>query len=177
MHHSHWLIPSATTAVSALLSGACAHFPPPPLPDPELLGCYDLGGNLPGAYADSLGYEVPDRFRLEYRASGQWMVMPTDYDYHPYWTTYDQLPSSLNHRRLHDDPAFSEIHGDSIDVYFPGDLGGALVLRLGPAPIGLGGRAEWLIWGSADWYSDPGVHVTATPASCEGLPNALTRIR
>ena len=159
--------------VSGLLVCGCSHFGPPPLPDPTLLGCYKLGGNLPAAYSDSLGYAIPELFRLEYWTTGQWVVLPTDFEHHPFWTTYDVLPSGYVDWQRRNPP--HGIRGDSVDLHFPGYVG-SLVLRFGRDGEHLGGRAEWISVGRVG-HTDPLVHVTASPASCQGLPRELVRTR
>ena len=162
-----------TFTVSGLLVCGCSHFGPPALADPTLLGCYRLDGNLPAAYSDSLGYVIPGLFRLADWTNGQWVVLPTDFEHHPYWTRYDMLPSGYVDRQRRDPPY--EIGGDSIDLHFPGYVG-KLALRFGRVGDELRGRAEWITLGRVG-HTDPLVHVTASRASCEGLPRELSRVR
>jgi hypothetical protein len=166
-----------------LSSSACQHVPAA-VPDSTLLGCYRVITNLPSAYVDSLGYEVPKAIRLSITEYGQWTVIPTDPDWPPDWTPYDNLPSSLT-RRQRDAPtgsplmrpeqweSASRIPGDSIDVRFPSALG-SLVMRIGRDGDELRGRAEWVV-PYAEPYLNEGVFVQARPTSCSEVPLALKR--
>jgi hypothetical protein len=163
-----------TLTVAALVLAACATRELPPLAPPaDLLGCYELRGDLPASYADSLGYRLPDVFRLDYWDSGQWIVLPTDFERHPNWVRYDNLPSGYVARAQRGPPHV--IPGDSVDIYFPGDVG-ALVLRLGRNARGLGGRTEWVRLGPSNEIG-PMLRIEAPRTSCEGLPRVLERVR
>ena len=151
----------------------------PPRPDPELLRCFRLETDLPASYADSLGYEIPPVIRLVYLEVDQWMVLPTDFEYHPSWTVYDRLESSRirRAREIHYAPimkkdSIDRIPGDSIDISFPSALG-RLVFRLGRDGDGLRGRAEWVV--GRPFFFNEGKTVMATPTSCSALPKALKR--
>lgn len=169
--------------LSAGLMVACVkYFPPPVQPDPELLGCWSLDTNLPESYADSLGYRVPDLIQLGYNAGGQWTVVPTDEEWHPRWTVYDELASG-HKRRVYGTAAtgplqwdsVNMIPGDSIDVLFPSAMG-TLGLRLGRQGPDLVGRAEWSVRFDQLHLND-GTYVRAQRSDCEGLPMALERTR
>lgn len=136
-------------------ASACALAPPVLVPPSGIVGCYVLDGSLPPAFADSLGYHVPTHVQLDSVVipdsygfvEGRWRVLPTDFEYHPYWTVPD----------------------DSVAVVFPGPLD-ALVLRLGRNSGGLSGHATY---GARN--SGQPVAVVATSASCTNLPIELTR--
>ena len=163
--------------VVTAISGGCL---PPVTPNPSLLGCYRLETELPGSYSDSLGYEIPEVIHLGYSAHGQWTVIPTDGEWHPDWTVYDDLPSGYVRRAsgwtwpMQGD-SVRRIPGDSIDIRFPSAIG-QLVLRLGESGEGLGGRAEWVA-GGGYYYLNEGARVAASRTSCEELRPALRRTR
>ena len=164
-----------------LVVSGCALFAAPPKPDPSRLGCYQLTTSLE-SYGDSLGYELPEAFRLGYSDHGQWTVLPTDEEWHPGWTTYDNLPSGYIRRaegRGSTGPmqwdSIARIPGDSFDVHFPSAIG-TLVLRLGDEGETFGGRAEW-VYGSHRSYLNEGATVVAARRSCEGLETSLRRTR
>jgi hypothetical protein len=161
---------------------ACGFSLPPPKPDPDLLGCYHLETDLPASYGDSLGYKIPPVIRLAHSAYGQWIVFPTDREWHPSWTVWDQLPSTHLRRviALHSSPlsqhdSINMIPGDSIDIIFPSAIG-RLVFRLGRDGGALRGRAEWAINHPISFMNE-GKTVVAWPTSCEGLPRSLERTR
>jgi len=165
-----------------LLLTACGLVQPPVKPDPEFLRCFRLETDLPASYSDSLGYEIPPVIRLAHSAYGQWIVYPTDREWHPSWTVYDGLPSS--HARLASSlrsapvsqfDSIRRIPGDSIDIVFPSAIG-KLVFRLGRDGEELRGRAEWVIHRYISFMND-GKYVVASPTSCEELPSALIRTR
>ena len=83
-----------------VLSAACGLMRPPVKPDPSFTGCYSVETDLPASYGDSLGYKIPVIIRLGYTPHGQWIVLPTDPEWHPSWTTYDRLPSGRMRRVL-----------------------------------------------------------------------------
>lgn len=165
-----------------LLEGCAKYFPPPVLPNPEFFGCWSLDTNLPESYADSLGYRLPDLIHLGYSEGGQWTVLPTDEDWHPSWTIYDQLPSG-HERRSYGEAAtrplqwdsVRTIPGDSIDILFPSAMG-TLGLRLGGDGAGLAGRAEWSVRRDR-LYLNEGTYVRARRSACDGLAIALERTR
>ena len=167
-------LPGVVVTLALPFALACAIAEPPPTPDPALLGCYALETNLPESYADSLGYELPGLFRLDYLSTGQWSVLPTDQEYHPHWGIYDGLPSGYV-RRNRVKEVFSRIPGDSIDIVFPGPVG-RLVFRVGREDGALRGRAEWVVHPHISFMNE-GVTVVARRSSCDGLKNALTRTR
>lgn len=155
-----------------------------PKPDPALLGCFRLETDLPASYGDSLGYGIPPVIRLAYSSYGQWIVYPTDLEYHPSWTVWDDLPSggirrATGRRSAWQFDSIRMIPGDSIDIIFPSDLG-RLVLRLGKSEDGmegrLAGRAEWVTPGPY-YFMNEGKNVVASPTSCRDLPGSLVRTR
>ena len=165
-----------------LLLASCGLTIPPVKPDPALLRCFRLTTNLPASYSDSLGYERPSVIRLTHTAYDQWIVFPTDPEWHPSWTVYDGLPSShiriakgLKTAPVRQWDSIRRIPGDSIDISFPSAMG-RLVLRLGPDNGVLHGRAEWVIHSHISFMND-GVSVVAEPSSCRDLGPALTRTR
>ena len=168
--------------LSCLLLSACGLSQPPVKPDPELLRCFRLETDLPASYSDSLGYEVPSIIRLAHTSYDQWVVLPTDPEWHPSWTVYDGLPSgwfrrasSLRSAPISQRDSIGRIPGDSIDIIFPSAIG-RLVLRLGRDGEDLRGRAEWVIHQHISFMNE-GKTVVAWPTSCEELPRALTRTR
>lgn len=173
------------TQVSLLLAfllQGCGLAQPPPQPRPELLRCFRIDTDLPASYGDSLGYEIPPVIRLVYTSYGQWMVLPTDQEWHPSWTIYDNLPSSFLRiaEAVHSSPvsqhdSIRRIPGDSIDINFPGAVG-RLVFRLGTDGDGLNGRAEWVVHPHIS-FLNAGHTVTASPTSCDQLPRSLVRTR
>ena len=174
--------PARVSLLGCLLLSACGLTQPPVKPNPDLLRCYRITTDLPTSYGDTLGYEIPPVIRLAHTSYGQWMVFPTDPEWHPSWTVYDQLPSS--HDRLASSPrsapiiqddSIRRIPGDSIDINFPSAIG-RLVFRLGRDGENLRGRAEWVIHDKISFMNDNN-HVAATPTSCENLPRALVRTR
>lgn len=172
---SPWCTMSLRTAVSGLVLAAglgCATSPIPIRPPSHFLGCYRLAAELPESYADSLGYEIPDVFRLA-DWGGQWTVLPTSFEWHPYWVRYDALPSGRS-RRTRRSPS-NVIPGDSIDVYFPGPIG-SLALRLGETDRGLEGRSEWVRVGAYNAIG-PIFEVSAPSTSCEDLASELKLVR
>lgn len=168
--------------LGCLFLSACGLTQPPVKPDPELLGCYRISTDLPTSYGDSLGYEISPVIRLAYTSFGQWMVLPTDLEWHPSWTVYDELPSSLDRLAkslrsapISQDDSIRRIPGDSIDINFPSDIG-RLVSRLGRDGEDLRGRAEWVIQDNISYMNDSDF-VVASPTSYENLPRALVRTR
>lgn len=159
--------------LAVTIAGACALPRPPERPDPSLLGCYRLAPNLSEVYADSLTYDLPDVIRLAFWSGSQWVVLPTGFEHHPWWTHYDGLPSTLRPRLRQEDPPYV-LPGDSIDVVFPGPLG-RLVLRMGRRDGGLGGRAAWRIFEPDVDFPALGVAVHMTPTGCDALPASLER--
>ncbi len=165
-----------------LLPQGCGLIHPPPEPRPELLRCFSLETDLPRSYSDSLGYQIPPVIRLVFTSEGQWMVLPTDQEWHPSWTVYDELPSGASRvaHAIHSAPASQHdsirmIPGDSIDISFPSDFG-RLVFRVGPDGGRLRGRAEWVIHSKLSFLNE-GTSVVASPTSCDRLPRALVRTR
>lgn len=138
-----------------------------------MLGCYTLTPDLTGVFGDSLSYRVPKVIRLVQWPSGQWVVLPTAFDYHPTWTITDGLPSGYVARRRGNPPY--HIPGDSIDVYFPGPLG-SLVLRLGKVEGGLRGHAAWVTKPNQE-FDLKGVSVLAGRSGCERLRASLESLR
>lgn len=174
--HSTTMTDAFKAAVGAALLAstiACAQNPLPAGPDPALIGCYAVEGELPDSYADSLGYHVPDVLQLAEWGGNQWVVFPTSFEWHPNWTAYDRLPSGRERRQRRDPPHF--IPGDSIDVYFPGPIG-SLVLRLTESEGGLAGRSEWVGVGPTGRIG-ASFPVDAPRASCADLPTELRRTR
>ena len=168
--------------LTCLLLSACGLSQAPVKPDPELLRCYRLETDLPASYSDSLGYEIPSVIRLAHSAYGQWIVYPTDREWHPSWTVYDGLPSGNLRRAIAGRSArnsqldsIARIPGDSIDIGFPSAIG-RLVFRLGRDVESLRGRAEWVQHPRISLMNE-GKTVVAWPASCEGLQNSLKRTR
>lgn len=172
--------PGTAAGILTIVSG-CVLFSAPTTPDPGLLGCYRLETSLQ-SYADSLGYELPSVLQLGYSEHGQWTVLPTDPEWHPDWTIYDDLPSGYVRRRagagatgpLQWD-SVSRIPGDSFDVRFPSALG-TLVVRLGGGPERFGGRAEWGL-NQFESLLNEGARVEAFRDSCSGLEGELRRTR
>jgi hypothetical protein len=151
-------------------------------PDPALLRCFRLETDLPASYSDSLGYEIPSVIRLAHTSYDQWIVFPTDREWHPSWTVYDGLPSGYVRRayghRTAPNSQLDSIHripGDSIDISFPSAIG-RLVFRLGRDVESLRGRAEWVQHPLISLMNE-GKTVVAWPASCDGLQNSLRRTR
>lgn len=157
---------AATTSVMA----ACATGAIPLNPPASLMGCYELRGDLPESYSDSLGYDVPEVFQLS-DWGGRWSVFPTSFEWHPYWAAYDNLPSTVLKQRIKGPPHV--IPGDSVDIYFPGPIG-SLVLRVAPDGVGLSGRSEWVRLGPTNQIG-PFIPVTARPASCDRVSRELSR--
>ena len=161
---------------------ACGLVQPPVKPNPDLFGCYQITSDLPASYSDSLGYEIPPVIRLAHTSYDQWVVLPTDPEWHPSWTVYDGLPSShvrvesgLRSAPVSQFDSIRRIPGDSIDIVFPSAIG-RLVFRLGRDGEELRGRAEWVIHRHISFMND-GNYVVASPTSCEELPRALIRTR
>lgn len=177
---TRWCVLCAGLALSA-----CRHIPAP-VPDPTLLGCYRLNTNLAPSYADSLGYHLPTAIQLAATKYNQWIVYPTDPEWHPDWTDYDDLPSTRVRRQraaatgspVIDPERFessNRIPGDSIDIRFPSAVG-QLVLRLGRHENGLRGRAEWVVT-PHEYFLNEGVVVQAPRTACSDVPRALVRNR
>jgi len=178
-------MPKGMSALAVLLLplwAGCGLLSPPPTPDPGLLGCYGLETDLPASYSDSLSYHLPSAIRLDYRSDGRWSVYPTEEEMQPTWTNQDGLPSGHLRRQVGfgntpvlEWDSVTTIPGDSIDIRFPG-FEGTLVLRVGPHPDGLGGRAEWVIQQQISFMNE-GVTVLLRPTSCAAVPSALRRTR
>ena len=107
---------------------------------------------------------------------------PTDPDYPPWWTLYDDLPEGLLRRSLTEGAgrasqrdSIARIPGDSLDINFPSNRG-RLVLRLGLDAGVLRGRAVWVVRRDQA-FSNEGVFVVASPSTCDGLERSLVRIR
>jgi len=170
------------STLGLVLLTACGLVQPPVKPNPEILGCYRITSDLPASFSDSLGYEIPPVIRLAHTSYDQWIVFPTDPEWHPSWTVYDGLPSShvrvatsLRSAPVSAFDSIRRIPGDSIDIVFPSAIG-RLVFRLGRDGDGLRGRAEWVIHSYTSFLNE-GRYVVASPTSCEGLPPALIRTR
>ena len=172
----------ARACLLVFLTAGCGLIAPPPRPDPELLGCYHLETNLPESYSDSLSYRLPAVIGLDYRNDGRWLVYPTVEEMQPTWGVRDGLPSGHVRREvgLGNTPitkwdSVLTVPADSIDIHFPG-FGGTLVMRVGPHPQGLQGRAEWVIHQHISFMNE-GVFVMLKPTSCDGLPPRLERTK
>lgn len=174
--------PTQLWILGCLLLSACGLTQPPVKPDPELLRCYRITTDLPASYGDTLGYEIPRVIRLTHSSYDQWIVLPTDQEWHPSWSVYDGLPSSyvrlassLRSASISQRDSIRRIPGDSIDISFPSAIG-TLVFRLGRNGENLRGRAEWVVHPHIS-FKNEGKHVAASPTSCEDLPQALARTR
>ncbi len=168
-------------ALSSIAVGCGLTVPPDPAPE-TLLGCFAMDSNIPESFADTLGYQLPDHFRLAVTEHGQWSFLPTDEEWAPAWSRYGSMPSDHARRsRLWaagegDPETLRRIPGDSIDITFPGPIGG-VVIRLGGDPDHLAGRAAYAVRDAPGTNRIPWAEVTAVRTACDGVPLALRRTR
>ena len=165
-----------------LLAAGCGLLLPPETPSPVVLGCFEFESDIPASFADTLGYELPPAFQLSFMSTGQWLFLPTDEDWAPTWSHHGKMPSDAPVRRArmrsgeNDQEMLFHTPGDSVDITFPGPIGG-VVVRLGPNEHGLGGRAAYTLPADRETNLLLGTQVTARRTSCESVPRELRRTR